>query len=211
MDLCSRVGIPDGDKSWSFLLAAYSEPVRTYHNLSHIGDCLRLLDKHRKLAVDADAIEMALWFHDLIYDPQANDNEEASARCARDFLGGSPLRDEVVRLILATQHPDPSHPTADESLIRDIDLSILGSDTGTYGRYASAIRQEYHHVPDDAYAAGRAAILSKFLELPRLFMNPAFSEPLDLPARRNMAEEILKLTGNTVRDTARTDRPRDFH
>ena len=198
LDLCDRLKIPDGEDEWSFLSASYREPHRTYHNLHHIEECLRLLDKHRPLAANADGIEMAIWFHDVVYDPESKSNEEDSARRAAEFLGQRSTLSEVVKLILATKHSEEPHLPADESLIRDIDLSILGADALAYERYATRIRQEYRHVPDDAYAAGRAAILSKFLERPRIFMNPAFSETREEPARKNMAAEIQRLTGGSA-------------
>lgn len=64
----------------------YSEPHRIYHNMVHIDDCLEEFQKARHLARNADEIEMALWFHDSVYNTHKSDNEEKSAVLAEDIL-----------------------------------------------------------------------------------------------------------------------------
>src|SRR4051794_22476684 len=61
------------------LVAAYSEPHRHYHNLEHIAEMLRVVDRLSKFAADPDAVRLAVWFHDAVYDPRAKDNEKLSA------------------------------------------------------------------------------------------------------------------------------------
>src|SRR5262245_35431616 len=114
---------------WSRLKEAYSESWRAYHNLTHIGHCLSEFANAKSLAQSAEAIEAAIWFHDLVYDTHAKDNEERSAEFGREVLteGGLPeaFARKVTSLILATKHNHA--PTAhDEALMVDIDLSILG-------------------------------------------------------------------------------------
>ena len=80
----------------------YSEPHRCYHNLAHIEDCLGEFDRAKQLATDPAAVELAIWFHDAVYDPRAADNEERSAELAKDWLSdlhaSDALTDSVGRL-----------------------------------------------------------------------------------------------------------------
>ena len=58
---------------------AYTEPQRYYHTQQHIAECLREFDQARHFARQPAAAELALWFHDAVYDPSRGDNEEQSA------------------------------------------------------------------------------------------------------------------------------------
>jgi predicted metal-dependent HD superfamily phosphohydrolase len=137
-------------------------------------------------------LEVAIWFHDLIYDPRAPDNEARSAEEAARFLGDCPLIPKIHRLILATRHQGEASP-GDEELIADIDLSILGSEFPVYQNYASAIRSEYSLVIEPDYIAGRTKVLSAFLERPHIFSTSYFRTTLESIARRNLESEIRSL------------------
>ena len=68
--------IPIGDR----LLERYSEPGRHYHDARHVLACLQALDRYPGRIHNSNAIELAIWYHDAIYDPRASDNEARSAR-----------------------------------------------------------------------------------------------------------------------------------
>ena len=181
------------------LLARWSEPWRHYHTTGHLHACLAQLDAHRALAHEPDVVELALWFHDAVYDPRASDNEAQSARLAADTLRAAGLPEATVAkvesLILATRtHETDGDP--DTALLLDIDLAILGSPPDTYQAYASAIRREYAWVPEPDYRAKRAAVLARFLHRPRLFLTEPFFARHEAPARANLAREIQTLTAS---------------
>ncbi|MEO5913668.1 MAG: metal-dependent phosphohydrolase [Luteolibacter sp.] len=137
------------------------------------------------------AIELAIWFHDVVYDPKSRDNEALSARFFEIYLAlwlDSTLSDNVVRLILATDYSQERSGRPDEDLIRDIDLAILAADPADYLVYAEAIRREYGHVPDSEFVAGRRAILKRFLA-GRIYFTDGFSA-FESFARRNIESEI---------------------
>jgi len=189
--LCDQARL-DGATGWTKLASAYSDPARAYHNLTHVADCLRLFDEYAHLAGDPMAMELAIWFHDIVYDTRAHDNEERSAEVATDFLSGTGLGPVVADLILATRHDGlPASP--DASLIRDIDLAILGSAPGVYDSYAHAIRQEYGWVPLADYAKGRIRVLESFLGRPAVYSTPQMSTRFGDLARKNMEREIASL------------------
>ena len=181
------------------LIARYSEPHRRYHTMVHIEDCLAQvaastdMDDNQRALMDA-----AIWFHDGIYDATRSDNEAESAKLAADRLAveGAPQAfiDEVVRLILLTAGHSVQADDALGARLVSIDLSILGADRDRYDAYAAAIREEYAHVPEPLYRAGRAAILGRFLESEALFADPIWAGRYETQARSNLAREIAALT-----------------
>lgn len=181
------------------LIARYGEPHRRYHAMAHIEDCLTQIGASTDLTADQrDLLETAIWFHDAIYDPTRTDNEAASAELARERLsadGADPaFVAEVERLILLTAGHSVSDGDTLGARLVSIDLSILGAEPDRYAAYARAIREEYAHVPEPLYRAGRAAIMGRFLESPALFADPVWAERYEAQARANIAREIADLT-----------------
>lgn len=191
MKLCRAVGL-DGRDEWVNLLAAYEDPSRAYHNSGHIRDCLEQMDQHSSLADDLLSLEFAIWFHDLVYDSKATDNEARSAEAADRFLKDTPICSKVGGLIMATRHA-ADVPSGDSGLIVDIDLSILGRSAPDYDRYAAAIRREYAWVQDDDYAKGRSRVLGGFLQRARIYSNQPFRDRHEAQARLNLQRELVML------------------
>jgi predicted metal-dependent HD superfamily phosphohydrolase len=178
------------------LVEMYSEPHRHYHNLCHISDCLDWFDRFASLAREPLVIELAIWFHDAIYDTRAANNEERSAELACDWLGkvgAEPVMlDSVARLVMATKSHDSSkHP--DAPLLVDVDLSILGQPEARFWEYENQIRQEYGWVPADVFCAKRSEILKGFLSRKRLYQTGAFFQKLETQARDNLTASIHRL------------------
>ncbi|RYD35276.1 MAG: hypothetical protein EOP86_08895 [Verrucomicrobiaceae bacterium] len=102
---------------------------------------------------------------------------------------------EVVRLILATDFRQPRTGDPDEALLIDLDFSILGAPWPEYDTYRHAVRREYAVVPNDAYKAGRSAVLRRFLSVP-LFATGHFAA-LEQPARGNIQRELELLAASS--------------
>lgn len=147
----------------------------------------------RNLAVGPDRLELAIWFHDAVYQPLANDNEEQSAALARKMLGNA-MSEEVVRLIMLTKHSSlPMIEDIDGRIIVDCDLAILGAQKELFEAFELGIRKEYRSVPQDAYVHGRKKILNSFLARPRIYSIPYFVEKYEEQARRNLSLLIRNL------------------
>jgi predicted metal-dependent HD superfamily phosphohydrolase len=178
---------------------AYGEPNRHYHTLHHIAALLALLDRHGADAADRDALTLAILFHDIVYDPTRQDNEEASAAWATARLEslGFPedLRTRVARLIVATRHDRPLDATGepDLALLLDLDLSILAAPAADYRAYAQAVRREYAFVPDLLYRPGRRRLLEGFLQRERIYLTEPLRIAWEQSARANLAAEIAEL------------------
>ncbi|HEY0846331.1 MAG TPA: hypothetical protein VGE12_13265 [Noviherbaspirillum sp.] len=198
--LMTRLGAhrSEADATWDNLVRHYSEAHRAYHNLSHIMALLRQADSERVHVTRPDVIELAIWFHDVIYDTHARDNELRSATWARHAMTAMGIEPEVIKgveqCILATEkHELPSPHIADLPLFLDLDLAILGASEESYRRYAQVIRAEYDWVPEQEYRSGRAAVLKRLIERPALYRTPEMAERYEARARRNIAWELQEL------------------
>lgn len=178
----------------------YAGPGRAYHGLAHLDGCLAKLDEVQRLDAHGHRIlRLALLWHDVVYDPRRNDNEERSAERAERELNatGLPRPDvlEVSRLILLTKRHRVRDGDRLGALIVSIDLFTLVTDARTYDAYARAIRAEYAHVPDELYRTGRRGVLEALLETRPLFADQAFGNRYEAQAERNMRREIEALGG----------------
>ncbi|MFI0739486.1 hypothetical protein ACH4PU_15580 [Streptomyces sp. NPDC021100] len=195
------VGPPDLARYAADLLSRWSEPQRRYHTTAHLTAVLDRVDElaeHARSARDLAAVRLAAWFHDAVYLPERSTNEERSARLAGRALAelGVPedVTAEVVRLVLLTVGHDPAPGDRNGELLCDADLAVLGGTPEAYATYAAEVRQEYGFVPDEAFRAGRAAVLRQLLGLPRLFRTPRGYERWERAARHNLTTELALLT-----------------
>ena len=184
------------------LLNAWAEPHRHYHHPRHLRECLALLARWRGLSVRAGKVGIALWFHDAIYDPQAQQagsNELNSAAWAGRSLIRAGLASDVAQrvhdLVMATQHDAPAALSsgADARLLVDIDLSILGSPPERFERYDQDVRKEYAWVPGFRYRDQRAQVLQSFLDRPRLYHGEHAVALLEAQARVNLVAALSRL------------------
>jgi predicted metal-dependent HD superfamily phosphohydrolase len=108
----------------------YAEGGRFYHTLDHIRDVLVIIERLGFRAKHLDAVRLAAWLHDVIYDRRASDNEELSADYAARFCEqfGIPDGSVVTSLILMTKtHRANDDADADAQILLDADLAILGA------------------------------------------------------------------------------------
>jgi len=199
LELMERLSMPANSDTYEALVAAYSEEHRHYHSVLHIDRSLAVLDEFRRLAQRPDEVELAIWFHDAVYDPHSSDNEARSANWARRFMlekkndrGGA---DRVYDLIMATTHDSPIKDQ-DAQLLADIDLAILGTDTDTYQVYESDVRREYSWVPVAQFSEGRRKILESFMDRDQIYSIPKIRERYETQARLNLASAIESLSRN---------------
>ena len=172
------------------LLEAWNQPQRHYHTLRHLHDCLGLFEGAADAAAHPPEVEMALWFHDAVYDPRAADNEQRSADWAqRALLEAGVAQDSSARvaaLVMATRHAvEPVG--ADEQVLVDVDLSILGAERERFDEYEVEVREEYAWVPGPVFRHKRRQILEEFLARPRIFSTPSFGGRFEANARANLA------------------------
>jgi predicted metal-dependent HD superfamily phosphohydrolase len=211
MGLWRRLGAPAPElgRSGCDVIAAYEGAGRFYHTRQHLEDVLQKID-WAKTALEAagdladipaqerpllfDTVEMALWYHDAVYDARGHDNEMKS-RCVfladaeKNGLPGHIQRD-VARLIDVTA----KHGNArrlDERILCDCDLAILGAPTEQFDAYDSGIRKEYAHVPAREYEKARRRVLRGFLRQGNVFKTKAFQQEFGARARWNLLRRSM--------------------
>ena len=189
--------LPGGKTALQQVLAAYGAPGRHYHTIQHITEMTQLLLEQQQLLPGTENVLFACLWHDFVYDAQRSDNEEKSAEFWRAAAGKMQIPPaqiaRVAELILATRKHQPGDASLEMALFLDADLAILGATPERYAAYAQGVRQEYAHVPEADYRAGRSAVLKKFLDRPQLYFTAEMRARFEAQARTNIAMEIHSL------------------
>src|SRR5690349_16822312 len=186
------------------LLARYAEQHRHYHNQRHLTEVLETIDDLADYPDDADTVRLAAWFHDAIYDPQADpgENEEVSAQLAELELAAYGVEasrvEEIGRLVRLTAKHDCAPDDRNGAVLCDADLRILSLPQHRYDEYAAGIRQEYAHIADRDFARGRMTFLQGLSDT-RLYVTPRGHEEWERPARENLAREVGSLGPRAAR------------
>ncbi|MFW9972282.1 MAG: hypothetical protein ACFFDF_19005 [Candidatus Odinarchaeota archaeon] len=203
------------EKLYKIIEKRYISSNRAYHNLDHINLLLSEVKRFKNRIDDYDSVLFAIWFHDIIYNPQRENNEERSAKYAKRFLvkinyektriqkvqdlieklDGEWIRKGEKEFILRTKDHSIRNGTEDKDikLFLDLDLLILGMKREEFIKYAKNIRKEYEFVPDDIYNKERKKILNKYLNSQFIYKTKKFRELYEKQARRNIKFEIDNL------------------
>ena len=190
------------------LEAAYASPPRAYHNFSHVREVLRHVD-----AVAAGPgwkqpfeVQLAVLYHDAIYEAGRGDNEARSADLAVEHIArwlGDRGVDyaRVAGLIhLTARHgkvtrddlADDMVP-ADAMHFLDCDMAILGAEPAVFDAYDRGIAAEYRgHVPAWLFRLNRRRFLKALLGRERIFLSDFFHGRLDAQARINLRRAVTE-------------------
>lgn len=175
---------------------AYTHESRHYHNLEHIRSMLEGLEQWTESIKNREAIELSIWFHDVVYEALAKDNETKSAEWAKRFLQkteqSEKLQDKVIYFIEKTANHFWVEEDEEDNLqlFLDLDLAILGQDKKAYSVYKDQVRQEYEMVPMSIYIPARQQVLQNFLKEPHIYRTAHFRDLYEAQARKNLAWEI---------------------
>jgi predicted metal-dependent HD superfamily phosphohydrolase len=178
------------------LVDCYSESHRRYHTMEHLDECFEHLETVGSFADRPAEVELALWFHDAIYDTRKNDNEKRSADWAHESALSSGLEEEqanrIHELVMITKHR-AAPIGSDAEVLVDIDLGILGSDPVRFDQYEIQIRDEYSWVPEPLYVKERRRILAEFADRPAIYCTEVFRHQYEAQARDNIARSLARL------------------
>ncbi len=188
--------LPGQEALFLDLLDRWGEEHRKYHGRTHLLAVLEALDLLTEPARPPRTVLLAAWFHDAVYRGVAGRDEEESARLAEDRLQGAGLSageiDEVARLVRLTADHRPGPGDESGALLSDADLSVLGGEPAAYNRYRAAVREDFAHIGDADFAAGRAAVVRRLLTLEPLFHTARAQELWLEAARANLAGELTE-------------------
>lgn len=185
------------------LVAAYDEPHRSYHDLRHLDEVLERIQVLVEAAgdslrqhIDLDAVLLAAWFHDAVYDGNRDDEDRSAALVERELGAVSvdgDLVTEVARLVRLTATHEVAEGDLAGELLCDADLGILAADQERYQEYAAAVRVEYQHIGDEDFRTGRTEVLRRLLEAPTLFSTAYAKRHWEPAARANVKREMTQL------------------
>lgn len=185
----------DAAELFDVIHTLYASDGRHYHTPAHIEHCLSRFDMCRNHMDHPDEVELALWYHDAVYDPRATDNEERSAElfvghAAQDFDPQAVRR--IQELILYTTHREL--PTEnDQKLMVDIDLSGFGLPWEDFARDSRAVRAEFTHMSDAEFYGGQIRFLNSLVARDRFFASDFFYQRYEQQARENVDRTLKRL------------------
>ena len=191
----------DADAVYREVQEFYSQHGRHYHTPKHIEHCLAQFDLAADEMDDADAVEMAIWFHDLVFDVEAKDNELQSARRFLELAGDSmkeEFKQKVYDLIMATAPPRVPK-TNDQKFMLDIDLSSFGLPWSEMLRDSIAVRKESPKLSDEEFFPGQRAFLESLVGREHFYFTEFFRSRIEETARANI-ERYLKNLGDKGKD-----------
>lgn len=192
-----EVGEVEATPLFDDLVAHYSGPDRFYHNLHHVRHVLSVIDELSAHAHNLPAIKVAAWYHDVIYDTHARDNEAQSAEYAATVLGALNFQVATIQrvsvMILATIHDTAAPGDIDCQILLDADLASLGSEREAFDRDGESIRREFEWVPVDQYRETRIRIMEHFLKRERIYLTEPMYAKLEQRARENIRHQVESL------------------
>lgn len=196
VDLCESlaVGKAKAEDYYGELKELYGNPNRYYHNLVHIWNFLNLMDEYRAKIEENALFDLAIWYHDAIYEAKKKDNEYQSAQLFKTLFSDHLNLEQLAyvdTLIMSTAGHAPRKEEEDVYWFLDFDLAILAADTTTYQNYSEAIWQEYKIAyPKILYKMGRKKVLKNFLARERLYFTELFYSKNEAKARENIELEL---------------------
>lgn len=181
---------------WLEIENAHKASWRAYHNLSHVEYMMNHAVKYNTKLLDPDIVRFSIFYHDIVYNINRQDNEEKSSNIAQERMKeiGVPAN-KIIKCqdqILATKSHKIKEDN-DTNFLLDFDLAILGDYPENYKDYKKRIRKEYSIYPDFLYNKGRRKVLQHFLDMERIYKTEEFHACYELPARKNLISELEDL------------------
>lgn len=155
----------------SSLMADYNDSsLIHYHNWKHIEECIEQFARVKEHLQYPDAVEMAIYFHDVVYNVKTDDSEERSAQfffnsaMQSDDADFKHLVCEIIRNTKWTGNRYPVFLEGDMRFVHDIDFSIFSASWERFLEYDISIEKEYAGVATlEEFKAGRSHFLNQMI------------------------------------------------
>ena len=147
------------------LLAMWNESHRHYHNLDHLNDLINQINENKSKysQKEYEKLIIASLFHDCIYEPSKNDNEEKSAQFFESCVVDKSDRDmqEIKQIILDTKTHQATIQLSEK--FNQLDMSIVERDFDQLLKWERGIKEEFK-VYGEKYKDGRLKFLESLLD-----------------------------------------------
>ena len=178
------------------LLASMSNPALKYHTPLHILTIFAFAKKNKiKLKTEE---ELAIWFHDAIYNVGDKNSEASSAMFMSSLLSGRINEKKYPfvlsgadNLVRATAHYSYPDVLDSEKLILDLDLSTMAWPREQFVKAQELIAKEFIPVYGDKYFVGRKEFLNGLLDRKSIYRTKQFAK-FEKQARENIEYAIKK-------------------
>ncbi|WP_417266393.1 phosphohydrolase [Brumimicrobium sp.] len=183
-------------KCFDEIIHAYESEGRYYHNLEHLKDLFSELERASHLIDDFNLVNIAVFYHDVIYNPTANNNEEKSAEFSSNHLKLMRASEQLIKTVYEAIIATKKHSESENNNINiftDADLSILGTNSEHYKKYSQKIRYEYITYPSYLFDNGRIQALKQLMDTGRLFKSEYFYKLNEKQALDNLQAELDSL------------------
>lgn len=145
----------------------WAEPHRFFHNEAHLASIVKTIEaQFEKGEINEEQrniLLMSAYFHDVVYDPKRNDNEEQSAVFFIKRAGSHPNINQVREIILDTKTHEPNNPLSKR--FTDIDMQIVTqSDFTDLLEWELSIFKEYQYIDYTVYKIHRLILLRKMAD-----------------------------------------------
>jgi predicted metal-dependent HD superfamily phosphohydrolase len=150
---------------YNVLLSMWNESHRAYHTQNHLLDLIEQINESKtqyQSQKDYEKMILCALFHDCVYDPMRNDNEEKSAEffmncChekSQDIL-------DIKQMILDTKTHEATTPLSEK--FNQLDMNIVERDFEQLLEWERGIHDEYK-VYGEKYKGGRLQFLESLLD-----------------------------------------------
>ena len=187
----------DVDYWWHEILENYTKKWKFYHNLNHVYSFVNLFEKYNKFINNyKNEFLISIYFHDIIYIPSRNDNEEESINMFNKFYNevkpNNLNKEKVIEFIAETKNHSLSKDYDFElDLFLDMDMQIVADEI--WEDYENRIRKEYCFMDETEYKNKRRQFLQSLVNKNRIFRTQIFYDTYEQIAKNNITNIINKL------------------
>ena len=187
----------DVDYWWHEILENYTKKWKFYHNLNHVYSFVNLFEKYNKFINNyKNEFLISIYFHDIIYIPSRNDNEEESINMFNKFYNevkpNNLNKEKVIEFIAETKNHSLSKDYDFElDLFLDMDMQIVSDEN--WEDYENKIRKEYCFVDETEYKNKRRQFLESLVNKNRIFRTQIFYDTYEQIAKNNITNILNKL------------------